>query len=363
MYTKTSKKKRVVVAMSGGVDSSVAAGILKKKGYDVIGISMKLWPKEECGFHRTTSCCSLESISDARLVSERLDIPFYVLDFNEEFKKGVIDYFTNEYLRARTPNPCILCNEKIKFGILLKRARELNADYIATGHYAKVIFSKRINRYILKEGRDKNKDQSYALFSLTQDQLSRTIFPLSDLRKSNVRKLAKRYKLPVHSKPDSQEICFVQDDYANYLKKMFKDKIQPGPILDKDGKTLGTHKGIPFYTIGQREGLGIAYKHALYVIKIDREKNAVIVGPKESRFFKSILIENINWIIEPDQKTLKGKVKIRSQHKKAEAKFFFKDGRVRAEFDRPQESPTPGQAAVFYDKDIVLGGGWIEKIL
>jgi tRNA-specific 2-thiouridylase len=354
------KKKRVLVAMSGGVDSSVACALLKKKGYDVIGISMKLWPKEECGYHQETSCCSLEAIRDARFVSERLSIPFYVLDFHKEFKKEVIDYFSSEYLKGRTPNPCILCNEKIKFGILIKKAQELNARYVATGHYAAIEYNKARGRYILKEGVDKRKDQSYVLFSLTQDQLSKIIFPLSNLTKDKVRMRARRMGFLIHNKHESQEICFVQDDYVNYLKKHFKNKIKPGPILDEKGDILGTHKGVPFYTIGQREGLGIAYKHALYVIRIDKEKNAIIVGPKESRYFKRVMVGNLNWINKPDKDLLRAKVKIRSQHKKADARLQLLNGAVQITFDKPQESPTPGQAAVFYSRKMVIGGGWID---
>ncbi len=355
------KKRRVVVAMSGGVDSSVTAALLKKGGYDVVGISMKLWPKEECGFHQPRSCCSLEAIADARLVSERLGIPFYVLDFNKEFKREVIDYFTSEYLNGRTPNPCILCNEKIKFGMLLKKAKELNADYVATGHYANIIYGASKKRYVLKEGCDKEKDQSYVLFSLTQDQLSKILLPLGNLKKDGVRRLAKKMKLPVYAKADSQQICFIHDDYAEYLAKKFKNKIKPGPILDEYGNKLGMHKGISFYTIGQREGLGIAYKHALYVIKIDKKTNTIIVGPKEKRYFKDVIVGALNWIEEVSGKRLRAKVRIRSQHKKSEASLNLVDGKVRVEFDRPQESPTPGQAAVFYAKDVVLGGGWIES--
>ncbi|MDB4349357.1 tRNA 2-thiouridine(34) synthase MnmA [Omnitrophica bacterium] len=356
---KNFKRKRVVAAMSGGVDSSVAAALLKKKGYDVIGISMKLWPKEECGYHRPKSCCSLEAIRDARFVSEKLDIPFYVLDLHKEFKRDVINYFSSEYIRGRTPNPCILCNEKIKFGILLKKAEKLNAAYVATGHYAGINYDKTRKRYVLKEGLDKRKDQSYVLFSLSQDQLSRILLPLSGLKKEGVRRLAKKMGLAIHNKFESQEICFVQDDYAEYLNKDFKDNIKPGPVVDEEGNILGQHKGIPFYTIGQREGLGIAHKYALYVIKIDKKKNSIVVGPKESRFFQKVVIQNLNWIITPDKDSVRARVKIRSQHKKADARLELANGAVRAIFDEPQESPTPGQAAVFYSGNTVLGGGWI----
>jgi len=359
-YT-NSKNKKVVVAMSGGVDSSCAAYLLKKQGYKPIGISLRLWPKEECGFYRPASCCSLEGIADARLVSEKLKIPFYVLDFHKEFKRDVIDYFSKEYLAARTPNPCILCNEKIKFGTLLRKAKELGAGSVATGHYARVEFDKRKKVYLLKEGLDKSKDQSYALFSLSQDQLSNIKFPLGRLKKNWVRKTMKKMGFLIHAKKDSQEVCFIQDNYREFLKKRFPGQIKPGPVLDLNGKKLGTHQGLPFYTIGQREGLGIPYKYPLYVIKIDKEKNEIFVGPRESKLSKFMELDCVSWISKTPKKTLKASVKIRYQHKKAPATLFsIGKTRIRVEFDQGQESPTPGQAAVFYKKDTVLGGGWIR---
>jgi len=351
--------------MSGGVDSSTAAALLKEQGYDVIGITMQLWSKEECGSHREKSCCSLEGIRDARYVAQKLGIPFYVVDFHKEFKKFVIDYFIKEYLKGLTPNPCILCNEKVKFGVLMDKAKQLKADLVATGHYAITYYDENAKRYILKEGLDKSKDQSYALFSLSQEQLSRAKFPLGEFTKDKIRKMAKDLKLDlVYDKKDSQEICFIEDDYNKYLAKKTKGKIIPGDILDKNGKVIGQHKGAPFYTIGQRHGLGIAYKEPLYVTKIDVARNEIVVGVKKEVLKKEIIADNLNWILfkEP-KKAFRAKAKIRYKHPKADAVVsVLGKNEVKVVFDEPQEAPTPGQAVVFYDGDVVIGGGWINEI-
>ena len=255
--------------MSGGVDSSLAAALLKREGRDVIGVTFRMWPKEECGASFGRACCSLEAITRARVVAEDLGIPYYVLDFSVEFKK-IIDYFCQEYLNGRTPNPCVVCNEKIKFGLLLEKARSLGAAYIATGHYARVSFNERRARFILREGRDKLKDQSYFLSRLTQQQLGHAVFPLGDLTKEEVRSMAKRMKLETSNAVSSQDICFVQNgEYGEYIKKRTGLEISGGEIVDKAGNLLGRHKGIPYYTIGQRRGLGIAHPEPLYVIGID----------------------------------------------------------------------------------------------
>lgn len=358
-------KQRIVVAMSGGVDSSVAAALLKEQGYDVIGITMQLWPKSECGSHREKSCCSLEGIRDARYVAQKLGIPFYVVDFHKEFKRSVIDYFVGQYTKGFTPNPCIACNEMIKFGAFLEKAERLGADFVATGHYAVSYYDEKIKRYVLKEGADKSKDQSYVLFGLSQGQLSRARFPIGDFTKDKIRKAAKDLKFDmVFDKKDSQEICFVEDDYNKYLTKKAKIKVEPGPILGKDGKILGRHKGTPFYTIGQRHGLGIAYKEPFYVVKIDVAKNEVVVGTKKDVFKKELIADNLNWILFKEPRgQFKAMAKIRYKHPKADATItIIKKDAVKVVFDEPQEAPTPGQAVVFYEQDLVIGGGWISEV-
>lgn len=357
------KNKKIVAAMSGGVDSSLAAGLLKKEGCDTIGLTFRMWPKEECGQSIGRSCCSLEAVTRARAVAWDLGIPYYVVDFSEEFKKKVIDYFCGEYLKGHTPNPCIICNEKIKFGKLLEKALSLGASYIATGHYANVAFDKKSGRFLLKEGKDKRKDQSYFLFSLSQNQLKHAIFPLGNLTKLKVRAIARRMKIRTFDTVSSQDICFVQDlKYAEYIKKKTGVEIKEGQIVDKNEKVLGRHKGIPFYTIGQRRGLGVAYKEPLYVTGIDITNNRLIVGPREEVMKKSLVAERMNWIsIEGITKPIKVRAMIRYNSEKAKATVAkISEDSVRVDFDEPQSAPTPGQAVVFYDKDIVVGGGWIS---
>lgn len=350
--------------MSGGVDSSLAAALMQKDGYDTVGITFRMWPKEECGSSVGRTCCSLEAVTRARAVAGDLDIPYYVVDFSEDFKKEVINYFCEEYLKGLTPNPCIICNARIKFGKLLEKAKSLGASHIATGHYANVNFDKKTKRYLLKEGKDKAKDQSYFLFGLSQEQLASAMFPLGGMAKEKVRLLAKKMKVRTFNTVSSQDICFVQDQsYAEYIKKKTGVLIKPGEIIDKNGKILGRHKGIPFYTIGQRRGLGVAHKEPLYVTGIDIGKNRIIAGPREDVMKKSLEAERMNWIAIPSlDKPIKVKAMIRYNHRKADA-IVTKTGSdsVRVDFKEAQAAPTPGQAVVFYSKDVVVGGGWIKK--
>lgn len=364
MDSKNTPKTKVVVGMSGGVDSSLAAAILKRDGYEVIGVTFRMWPKEECGTSSSRACCSLEAVTRARAVSEDLGIPYYVVDFSADFNTDVIDYFCSEYLKGLTPNPCVICNMKIKFGKMVEKAASLGASCVAMGHYVKTVFDKKTKRYLLKEGKDKAKDQSYFLFNLSQEQLKSAIFPLGGFTKSGVRSLAKKMKLKTHSAVSSQDICFIQDQkYAEYIKKKTGAEILPGDIVDSAGRMIGRHKGIPFYTIGQRRGLGIAHSEPLYVTKLDVSNNHLVVGPRKDLMKKVIMADRLNWIsIEIPDKPLKVKAKIRYNHKKAAAVVEpCQDGSVRVVFDEAQSAPTPGQAVVFYDRDTVIGGGWIRE--
>jgi tRNA-specific 2-thiouridylase len=350
--------------MSGGVDSSTTAWLLKEKGYEVIGAMMCIGMTDRSE-GSPARCCSLADINDARRVALQLEIPFYVFHLREEFEKEVIQYFCEEYVKGRTPNPCILCNEKVKFGSFLRKALELRADFIATGHYARLDFDEGSGRYILKKGRDRRKDQSYVLFSLTQDQFRRTLFPLGEYRKEEVRGKAFQLGLRVHNKPESQEVCFIHESsYHSFLSERLKESVEPGPIMDRGGNVLGRHKGIPFYTVGQRRGLRLTTGKPLYVIEIDREKNTIIVGGEEEVYGHTFMVDSINWIASKEMTSpFTAQVKIRYNHPGSEAMLFLKgEDEAEVRFKSPQKAITPGQAAVFYDGETVLGGGWIKEM-
>ena len=335
--------------MSGGVDSSVAAALLKDQGYEVISVTMPVWPLNEL-------------TDEAQRVAHKLGIPHYVVNFCEIFEGKVVTDFCREYSRGRTPNPCIRCNQYIKFGALLNRARELDANLIATGHYARI--EKSNERYILKKGVDTTKDQSYALYTMTQDRLEHTLMPLGNLTKERVRQIAQELGLPVASKPESQEICFIPDnDYPRFLEEHMSQATKPGPILNRKGNILGEHRGIIHYTIGQRRGLGIPAKEPLYVVAIDPDRNAVIIGSRNDVYEDELIADEINWIAfeEPPQ-PIEVKAKIRYLHRKARALVNpLGNGRARIKFEEPQMAITPGQAVVFYDGEVVVGGGTIEQ--
>ena len=354
--------------MSGGVDSSVAAALLKNDGYDVVGLTMHLWDYDNVGGNvfSETSCCSVETANDARTVCQNMDIPHYVIDVREAFEKAVISNFSQEYLNGRTPNPCILCNSEIKWKILLQKAIELGYDYFATGHYARVKFEKTSGRYNLLRGVDSTKDQAYALWRLTQNQLEHTLFPLGGLNKVDVRKLADQFDLKTKDKKESQEICFVpDDDYSRFLKERepeLHEKLANGEIIDQNGNVLGSHKGFPFYTIGQRKGLGIAVGKPVYVTKIDAESNQVFIGDREDLNNMGLIAKEVNWIaVEKLESSLKVNTKIRYNDRGKPATIYPHTEGVRVVFENFHQAVTPGQSVVFYQDDIVIGGGVIEK--
>ena len=352
--------------MSGGVDSSVAAAILKEEGYQVIGVTMQIWPsdKQAGEVDRFGGCCGLGAIEDAKRVAYKLGIPHYVMNFREVFTQKVIADFCQEYSLGRTPNPCIRCNQYIKFDALLERANGLGADLFATGHYARVEKDEANGSYLLKKGIDRRKDQSYVLYTLTQEQLKHTLLPIGNLTKARVREIASELGLPVAAKPESQEICFIpDDDYNKFLREYIPQAVKPGPILDRQGNILGKHRGILFYTIGQRKGLGIPAKEPLYVTAIVPERNAIVVGSKEEVYGTELIASGLNWItIAKPKQPITVRAKIRYLHNEAEAEIIPVDeDMVQARFEKPQMAITPGQAIVFYDGDTVVGGGTINE--
>jgi tRNA-specific 2-thiouridylase len=357
---------KVVIAMSGGVDSSVAAALLKKEGHEVIGVTMQLWPRsdDKHGGNGSRGCCGLDAIEDARRVAYRLGIPHYVMDFRDIFARRVIADFCREYGQGRTPNPCVACNNDIKFGVLRERAAELGADFIATGHYARIEVDETAGTCLLKKGADARKDQSYFLCRLTREQLGHTLFPVGNLTKDKVRQTAREMQLPVASRPESQEICFVPDDnYMEFLKDYLPQASRPGPILDERGNILGQHRGITAYTIGQRRGLGIAAAEPLYVTAIEPGRNAVVVGTREQTYGTELVAGNLNWIAtDRPERPIRVKARVRYRHTEAAATVSPLDkDHLYVKFAEPQMAITPGQTVAFYDGDTVIGGGTIMR--
>ncbi len=354
-------KKRVMLGMSGGVDSSVAALLLLKAGYEVTGVTMRLRPDEYMQQSASGGCCSLDDIDDARRVAYKLGIDHMVLNFQDTFEKDVIDYFAAQYAAGLTPNPCIACNRYVKFDAMLRRAQALDFDYIATGHYA-IIEQNSAGRWLLKKA-PASKDQSYVLYSFTQEQLRQTLMPLGQYTKPQARVMAEEAGLPVAHKPDSQEICFVENnDYAGFIENYTGAKAPKGNFLDESGAVIGRHLGITHYTIGQRKGLGAAFGKPMYVTKIDTLHNTVTLGEEGSQYSKSLVAADLNYIpFDTLETEMHAQVKVRYQARPAAATLIpLPGGKVRVEFETPQRAVTPGQAVVFYDDDIVLGGGTIQ---
>jgi tRNA-specific 2-thiouridylase len=367
----------IAVAMSGGVDSSVASAILKNQGHSIVGFTMQLWNQRRRlspdGEPQPSRCCSLDDVYDARLVATEMGFPFYVLNLEEEFERAVVRPFVEDYLSGRTPIPCVSCNTKLKFARLVKVAQEVGANQVATGHYARVEYNQTTQRYILKKGRDLSKDQSYFLFEMTQKQLAAAVFPLGDMTKAQVRELAREFGINTAEKPESQEICFVPDgNYAGFVEDYAKSEMgldaanspamAEGKITTTDGQIVGEHGGLHKFTIGQRKGIGIAAPDPLYVVKIDVPLNQLVVGRKDELLGKSFTANGVNWIsIAPPTEPVRASVRIRYRAVEAPATITpLSGGEVRVDFDEGQAAITPGQAAVFYDDDAVVGGGWIK---
>jgi tRNA-uridine 2-sulfurtransferase len=363
-YNPAMGKSKVVVGMSGGVDSSVTAGLLLRQGYDVVGVTLNLWPELD-GIDensREDACCALGAVEDARRVADALGIPYYVVNFRETFEEKVVKDFVNEYARGRTPNPCVRCNQFIKFDALLARAPLFGAEYVATGHYVRVEQDQETRRWLLRTAADPSKDQSYVLYVMTQERLARARFPLGALTKAETRRLAEEWGLPVAKKPESQDICFVPyKRYGEFLEKHAPQTVAPGPIVDAAGAVLGEHKGIAFHTVGQRRGLNLNVLEPRYVTGLQAETNTVVVGTLDDLLRRDCALEDVNWVkIAEPSAPIRTLARIRYRAQPVPATVHAAPGnRARVEFDEPQRAVTPGQAVVFYDGEYVVGGGTI----
>ncbi|MBN1397316.1 MAG: tRNA 2-thiouridine(34) synthase MnmA [Bacteroidetes bacterium] len=369
MAAGSKKNITVAVGMSGGVDSSAAAAILVNEGYNVIGVTLKVYDYMEVGGNTAGdhNCCDLKAVTDARTAARHLGFPHHVLNLRDEFKSEVIKAFIDEYLKGRTPNPCVVCNQKIKWGVMLKKAEELGADFLATGHYARIRFDKTRNRYIISRGKSAEKDQSYALWAVSQEALGKTILPLGELSKSEVRALAGKCGLNNASKKESFEICFIPDDrYDRFLIEYeagLKEKVAGGEII-RDGKIVGRHNGYPFYTIGQRKNIG-AHREKMYVTAIDSGANRLIIGPDKELYHKTLVAGQVIWSgISGVEKCIRGQAKVRYKDDSSDC-VVFQEGldKIRVTFDRAKRAITPGQSVVVYDGDDLLCGGIIEKVM
>ena len=355
--------KRVILGMSGGVDSCVACHLLLKEGYEVIGVTMNLVPKGHL-YDEEKGCCSLSSVMDAKIVAEAMGVRHYTMSFREEFDRKVIENFVREYSLGYTPNPCVACNKYIKFNSFVDKIRPLKADFISTGHYAKVEFDKNYNRYLLKRAKDSKKDQTYFLYNTSQEVLSKTLFPLADLEKEKVRQIAKDENILTYSKKDSEEICFVQNrDHGLFIKQRNPELIKEGYFIDENGNKLGKHNGIVYYTIGQRKGLGIALGKRVFVSKINAKDNTVTLSDENTLYKDKIKIREENFIpFDKLEKPLEVSVKVRHGQNETKGLLFYKNNELFVEFEKPVRAPNKGQSAVFYLNDIVVGGGIIEVV-